>query len=55
MDKISEIRTQELSDVLDNECSEVFRTHPYEKSPDFVISLRKLLESDKFLNIFNIN
>ncbi len=55
MDKMAEIKTNELTDVLDNDCSEVFRTHPYEKSPDFVISLRKLLESDKFLNIFNIN
>jgi RNA polymerase sigma factor (sigma-70 family) len=55
MDKIAEERTYELSDVLDKECNELFRTHPYEKSPDFVISLRKILDSDKFLNIFNVN
>ena len=55
MDKMSERKVNELIDVLDNECNELFRTHPYEKSPDFVLSLRKILESDKFLNIFNAN
>lgn len=55
MDKIAERKTNELSSVLDTECNELFRTHPFEKSPDFVISLRKILSSDKFLNIFNIN
>ena len=55
MDKIAEKKVDELIDVLDNDCNELFRSHPYEKSPDFVGSLRKILASDKFLNIFNVN
>ncbi len=55
MDKMAEEKTNEFTDILDNECNQLFRTHPYEKSPYFVISLKKILESDKFTNIFNIN
>jgi len=55
MDKLAEKKVEELVEVFDNDCSELFRTHPFEKSPDFVISLRKILESEKFLNIFNVN
>lgn len=55
MDKIAVQKVEELTDVLDKDCNELFRTHPFEKAPDFVISLRKILESDKFLNIFNAN
>jgi RNA polymerase sigma factor (sigma-70 family) len=55
MDKIAGEKVHELISVLDNECNDLFRTHPFEKSPDFVLSLRKILESDRFLNIFNAN
>ncbi|MBX7047277.1 MAG: RNA polymerase sigma factor [Ignavibacteria bacterium] len=55
MDKIAGERTEALSDILDNECSQVFRTHPYQQSPDFVESLREILKSDKFNNIFTVN
>ncbi len=55
MDKIAEKKVKELISVLDDDCNTLFRTHPFEKSPDFVLSLRKILESDKFLNIFNVN
>ncbi|MBS1491873.1 MAG: RNA polymerase sigma factor [Bacteroidetes bacterium] len=55
MDKMAGEKVQELVSVLDNECNDLFRTHPFEKSPDFILSLRKILESERFLNIFNAN
>lgn len=55
MDKMAERKVEELVSVLDEDCNELFRSHPFEKSPDFVLSLRKILESEKFLNIFNVN
>lgn len=55
MDKIAEERVDELSDILDKECNELFRTHPYQQSPDFVESMKKILQSEKFNNIFTVN
>lgn len=55
MDKIAEERVDELSYILDKECNELFRTHPYQQSPDFVESMRKILQSEKFNNIFTVN
>jgi len=55
MEKISEKKVQEFVDVLDEDCDELFRTHPYERSPDFTEELKKIITSDKFKNIFNFN
>lgn len=55
MDKIAEERVDELSDILDKECNELFRTHPFQQSPDFAESMRKILQSEKFNNIFTVN
>jgi len=55
MDKIAEERVDELSDILDKDCNELFRTHPFQQSPDFVDSMRKILQSEKFNNIFTVN
>jgi len=55
MEKMTEQKVHEFTDILDDECNELFRTHPYEKSPDFVLELKKIITSEKFNNIFHIN
>lgn len=48
-------RLETLNDYLDNKCQELFDGHPFQKSPDFVNILRKILDSDEFKKIFNLN
>ena len=42
-------------EFLDTKCEGLFKEHPFQKSPDFVITLRKILENNEFKEIFNFN
>jgi RNA polymerase sigma factor (sigma-70 family) len=48
-------RLNEMNDYLDNKCQNLFDGNPFQSSPDFVPELRKVLETDEFKNIFNLN
>ncbi|MGA2667291.1 MAG: RNA polymerase sigma factor [Ignavibacteria bacterium] len=48
-------RLGELTDYLDEKCQALFNSHPFQQSPDFVMTLRKILETDEFKDIFNLN
>lgn len=48
-------KLKELNNYFDNNCQMLFREHPFQNSPDFVLSLRKILDSDNFKEIFNFH
>ena len=48
-------RLEDMNNYIDNKCQALFSGNPFKKSPDFVLTLRKILETDEFKNIFNLN
>ena len=48
-------KLKEMTNYFDNHCQSLFREHPFQKSPDFVLSLREILDSDNFKEIFNFH
>jgi RNA polymerase sigma factor (sigma-70 family) len=44
-----------LHEFLDDKCHELFSSHPFQEAPDFVISLREMLDKEEFKEIFNFN
>jgi RNA polymerase sigma factor (sigma-70 family) len=55
VEQASGVKLKVLNNYLDNECQNLFAEHPFQKSPDFVLTLRKILDSDKFKEIFNFH
>lgn len=52
---ISEDRSKQLENFLDDEYASLFRNHPFQTPPDFVKSLHSILHNDKFQQIVNFN
>jgi RNA polymerase sigma factor (sigma-70 family) len=50
---VSEKKQRKLSNFFDNRCRDLFHSHPFQRSPDFVVSLQKLLSSNEFRQIIN--
>lgn len=48
-------RAMSLDDMLTNESENLFRTLPYNETPDFTEKIRELIDSGNFRNIFNFN
>lgn len=44
-----------LHNFLDNKCNELYAAHPFQEAPDFVATLRKILDKKEFKEIFNFN
>jgi RNA polymerase sigma factor (sigma-70 family) len=55
VEQVSGVKLKVLNNYLDNECQNLFVEHPFQKSPDFVLTLRKIIDSDKFKEIFNFH
>jgi len=51
----TKMKLQSFGNYLDDNCRELFATHPFQRSPDFVLSLRKIIDSGEFKEIFNFN
>jgi RNA polymerase sigma factor (sigma-70 family) len=55
VEQVSGVKLKVLNNFLDNECQNLFSEHPFQKSPDFVLALRKIIDSDDFKEIFNFH
>jgi RNA polymerase sigma factor (sigma-70 family) len=55
MEQASGEKLKVLNNYFDNQCQVLFREHPFQKSPDFVETLRDMIESEKFKEIFNFH
>ncbi|MEO8666487.1 MAG: RNA polymerase sigma factor [Ignavibacteria bacterium] len=55
IEKVAPQKISEFTDLAEEKASKLFREHPFQESPDFVKSLRDILESRDFKNIFNFN
>ena len=44
-----------LNNFLDDKCNELFAAHPFQQAPDFVDTMRQILNKDEFKEIFNFN
>lgn len=55
VEQVSGVKLKVLNNYLDDECQNLFVEHPFQKSPDFVLTLRKIIDSDKFKEIFNFH
>lgn len=53
VESVVEKKLDKLSEVMDTQCGELFRENPFQDPPDFVESLRKILEQKEFREIFN--
>jgi RNA polymerase sigma factor (sigma-70 family) len=52
--QVTEEKLLTLGSYLDDNCRTLFTTHPFQRSPDFVLSLQKIIDSSKFREIFNL-
>ncbi len=50
---LSEKKQRRLSNFYDNRCRDLFHRHPFQRSPDFMVALRKILRSNEFRQIIN--
>ncbi len=48
-------KLKDLNNYIDNQCQGFFREHPFQKPPDFVDTMRNILDSDDFKQIFNFH
>ena len=55
VEQVSGVKLKVLNNYLDNKCQNLFIEHPFQKSPDFVLTLRKIIDSDDFKEIFNFH
>ena len=51
---LMEKKYHRLNSLIDRQCQRLFREQPVFDSPDFVKSFRKMLNSDEFKEIFNL-
>lgn len=51
--KAAEEKNKQLDELFDEQCISLFREHPFQNSPDFRIALSKVLDDNKFKDIFN--
>lgn len=52
-EKAIEQKQEDFDNLLDKECGDLFRTHPFQNSPDFVGEINKIINNEKFKQIFN--
>lgn len=50
---ISGERQHRFQNLMHSKCLDLFREHPFQNSPDFVVAFRELLQSDEFQDIFH--
>ena len=50
---VSGERQQRFQNLVYSKCLHLFREHPFQNSPDFVVAFREILESDEFRDIFH--
>jgi len=55
VEQVAGERLNTFREFLDTKCEGLFKEHPFQKSPDFVVTLRKILENNEFKEIFNFN
>jgi len=55
INKVAPQKVSELDDFFEQKTTDLFREHPFQKTPDFVKSLNDVLQSKEFKDIFNFN
>ena len=55
IEKVAPQKVSEFSDLMEDKATKLFREHPFQQSPDFIKSLRNILESKDFKSILNFN
>ena len=55
IEKVAPEKYEQIEDLFEKKAVKLFREHPFQQSPDFVRSLRMIMESKDFRNIMNIN
>lgn len=55
IEKITPKKVEAFDNFVEEKAVKLFREHPFQDSPDFVKSLREILESKDFRQIFNFN
>lgn len=53
--QVTEKKLGSFDNYLDDNCRELFATHPFQRPPDFLLSLRNIVGSSEFKDIFNLN
>ena len=53
INSVVEHKLEKLNEIMDEKCGVLFRENPFQEPPDFVESLRKILEQKEFREIFN--
>lgn len=53
VEKAAHNKQRRLDDLFDEEYVKLFREHPFQKSPDFVAAINKIIDNKEFKDIFN--
>ena len=53
VESTAEERSERFDELLDDRSQKLFRDTPFQEPPDFVASLREILEHKEFREIFN--
>lgn len=52
---VARTRLEKLDDFLESKCRRLYRDDPFQISPDFVPSLRKIIQRDEFRKLMNLS
>ena len=55
IEKLTPERIENVSSLLEEKTTNLFREHPFQQSPDFVKNLNEIISSPEFKNVFNFN
>ncbi len=53
VESTAEGRTEKFNALLEDSTQKLFRDSPFQEPPDFVLSLREILDHNEFREIFN--
>jgi len=52
---VAKAKLAKLDNILESKCQTLYRNDPFQKSPDFVITLKHLIEGEEFTKLMNLS
>ena len=55
IENVAPQKVEFMDNIFEEKAIQLFREHPFQQSPDFVLSLNKILNNKEFRDVFNFN
>jgi len=55
IENVAPQKVEFMDNIFEEKATQLFREHPFQQSPDFVLSLNKILNNKEFRDVFNFN